>query len=431
MPSASSVAKNILVVGQGGREHALVRALRQSKSVENVHALPGSDGIALDAKCHNVDWKKFDEVLRVVRDQKIQLVVIGPEIPLEGGLSDFLRAQSVDVLAPSQEAARLESSKIFSKEFMIEAGVPTARHFVVRTVAETLKGAEAFAPPYVLKADGLAAGKGVFICKTLEDLRVAASDLFEKKILGVAGAQALLEEFSPGYEISYLVLTNGKESRPLILAQDHKRLLDHDEGPNTGGMGVVAPVEIDSALREVIDREVVERSVQHLAKRGLMFRGVLFIGLMITPEGPSVLEYNTRFGDPETQVILPLLDGDWGQVFSELAQGRMTDLKWKPLSAACVVLAAQGYPDSPVKGAAITLPGEASSTRYLLHAGTARSSSGARSGDWVTAGGRVLNAVGIGGSLRDAINAAYDIAREVKSDALVMRTDIGRRQLEG
>ncbi len=431
MSASVDVAKHVLVIGQGGREHALVRALRQSATVQAVHALPGSDGIALDAKCHNIDWKNFDAVLGVIRESSIDLVVIGPEIPLEAGLSDFLRANNVQVVAPSREAARLESSKIFSKEFMVEAGVPTARHFVVSTVAETLKAAKNFAPPFVLKADGLAAGKGVFICKSEADLEKAARDLFESKILGSAGSSALLEEFSPGYEISYLVLTNGSDSRPLILAQDHKRLLDNDEGPNTGGMGVVAPIEIDAALRARIDSDVVERSVRHLQKRGFMFRGVLFIGLMITPEGPSVLEYNTRFGDPETQVILPLLDGDWAVVFSELAAGRLIDLKWKPLSAACVVLAAKGYPDTPVKGAAMTLPGEASASRYLLHAGSARSATGHRSTDWQTNGGRVLNAVGIGASLREAIDAAYEIANEVKSDALVLRSDIGRRQLEG
>ncbi|RYZ68319.1 MAG: hypothetical protein EOP05_16545 [Proteobacteria bacterium] len=265
---------------------------------------------------------------------------------------------------------------------------------------------------------------------TFRDLEQAARDLFEKRILGDAGSAALLEEFSPGYEISYLVLTNGTDYAPLVLAQDHKRLLDHDEGPNTGGMGVVGPIEIDSALREQINREVVERSVQHLQKRGFLFRGVLFIGLMITKDGPSVLEYNTRFGDPETQVILPLLDGDWGHVFSELAEGRLTELKWKPLAAACVVLAAEGYPDEPIKGAALTLPGEASASRYLLHAGTARSKTGHRSGDWVTNGGRVLNAVGIAANIREAVDSAYEIAREVKSDSLVMRTDIGRRQFE-
>ena len=416
---------NLLVIGQGGREHALVLALRDSPSVANIHALPGSEGIAQDAKCHAVDWQDFAAVVRVVRAHSIDAVLIGPEIPLEAGLSDALRLEGIAVMGPSREAARLESSKIFSKEFMIDAKVPTARSFVVSTVSDTLKAATNFKPPYVLKADGLAAGKGVFICKTLDDLRQSAESIFEKRLLGEAGSRALLEEFSAGYEISYLVLTNGREFAPLPLAQDHKRLLDGDEGPNTGGMGVVAPIEMDANLHARILREVVEPSVKELGRRGLLFRGVLFIGLMMTDEGPSVLEYNTRFGDPETQAILPLLDGDWGQVLSALANGTVETLRWKPLASACVVLAAKGYPDSPVKGAKLelTLPVPQKS-RYLLHAGTKRTIDGG----WATNGGRVLNAIGIGANLREAVEAAYQIARSVKSAGLVMRTDIGRRQ---
>lgn len=424
--NSQNASLNVLVVGQGGREHALVRALRQSPSVQSVHALPGSDGLALDAKCHAVDWQNFAGVLEVVRTEKIDLVVVGPEVPLEGGLSDALRDAGVKVFGPSREAARLEGSKVVSKEFMLKAGVPTARHFVVKTVEETMKAAFNFAPPYVLKADGLAAGKGVFICKTEADLKAAAESLFVQKSLGDAGNSALLEEFSPGYEISYLVLTNGHDCQPLLLAQDHKRLNDNDEGPNTGGMGVVAPVAIDEKLRAQINREVVEPSVRQLAEQGLMYRGVLFIGLMITPQGPSVLEYNVRFGDPETQVILPLLDGDWAEVFHELSQGRLQELTWKPLASACVVLSAQGYPDAPVKGAALEIPASTSETRYLLHAGT---KAGGSATQWQTNGGRVLNAIGLGANIRDAVTAAYSVAREVKSESLHMRTDIGRRQV--
>lgn len=415
---------NVLVVGQGGREHALIRALKSSATVSSVHALPGSDGIALDAKCHATEWQNFDQVLQLIHAERIELVIIGPEVPLEGGLSDALRARGVSVMGPSQAAAQLESSKVFSKEFMIRAGVPTARYFVVSTVNDAMNAAKAFAPPYVLKADGLASGKGVFICKNEAELRESAHAIFEKRSLGEAGARALLEEFSPGYEISYLILTNGTDYASLPLAQDHKRLGDDDTGPNTGGMGVVAPVAIDTALHARILKDVVEPSVAELGRQKLLFRGVLFIGLMMTPEGPIVLEYNTRFGDPETQVLLPLLDGDWGDVLAKLAAGTVQKLKWKPLASACVVLAANGYPDSPKRGAAISIPATKSEKQYLLHAGT-RIVNGA----WQTNGGRVLNAVGIGATLRDAVEAAYSIAAEVKSDALVSRSDIGRRQL--
>ena len=414
---------NVLVIGQGGREHALVRALKQSKSVGEVHALPGSDGIALMAQCHlGVDVQDVDAVAHVISLNKIELVIIGPEVPLANGLSDALRARDVAVMGPSKDAARLESSKIFSKEFMISAGVPTARSQVVSTVEETLKASGQYAPPYVLKADGLAAGKGVYICKTREALEEAARDLFEKKVLGSAGDRGLLEEFSPGFEISYLILTNGESFVSLPLAQDHKRLLDNDEGPNTGGMGVVAPVPLEKSVHERIIKDVLERSVDELKRRRLLFRGVLFVGLMMTPEGPSVLEYNTRFGDPETQVLLPLLDGDWLEVLNELAHGRVTELKWKSISSACVVLAASGYPDHPVKGAPIEIPANSQESKYLLHAGTERKSNG-----WVTSGGRVLNAVGLGATLREAIENAYDVAKSVKSESLIMRTDIGRK----
>lgn len=413
----------VLVVGQGGREHALVRALRLSPSVKAVHALPGSDGIALEARCHDVDWRDFDRVTRLVQDEAIDLVVVGPEVPLDGGLSDALRAKGVRVVGPSREAAKLESSKIFSKQFMLEAGVPTARSFEVSSVAELQRYASEFQPPFVLKADGLAAGKGVFICKTRDELFAAAKSIFEEKSLGEAGSRALLEEFSPGYEISYLVLTDGERYEPLVLARDHKRLLDGDEGPNTGGMGVVAPIEIDPELRARIDREVIAPSVAHLKKRGFTYRGVLYVGLMITPRGPSVLEYNVRFGDPEAQVILPLMAGDWGQVFRDLADGRVSPLTWKSASACCVVLAAEGYPDTPVKGA--TIDGlrelEASPSSYVLHAGTKREGT-----TWVTSGGRVLNAIGLGGSLRDAISAAYKVADRVSWKGLQRRGDIGR-----
>ena len=420
-----------LVIGQGGREHALVRALRLSPSIKEVHALPGSDAIALEAKCHPIKWEDFAAVISLIREVGIDLVIVGPEVPLVAGLSDALRASGIKVFGPSQAGAQLEGSKIYSKEFMVEAGVPTARYKVVSSVEETREAAKAFAPPFVLKADGLAAGKGVFICKTETELLAAADELFVRKSLGSAGARALLEEFQPGYEISYLVLTNGEDFEPLPMAQDHKRLSDGDEGPNTGGMGVVAPVQIDTELREWIDRDVVRPSLAEMQKRNLLYRGVLYVGLMITPKGPSVIEYNARFGDPEAQVLLPLLDGDWGHVLSELAEGRLQKLKWKKSSCCCVVLAAEGYPDSPVKGSSISgLSGvktpsssDAGESHYLLHAGTAKD---VHKG-WVTAGGRVLNAMGTGETLQEAIANAYTGAKSVSWKGLLKRSDIGSK----
>ncbi len=411
-----------LVIGQGGREHAIIRALKLSPSVTEVHALPGSDGISQEAICHTLDFDDKKAVESFFKKYDFDCVVVGPEHYLVQGLADQLRSLGVSVVGPSQIAAQLEGSKIFAKEFMVTAGVPTAAFTVVGDVEATMQAAVGFTPPYVLKADGLAAGKGVFICSNLVELKTAAESLFEKKSLGQAGRRALLEQYQPGYELSYLILTNGVEGEALPLAQDHKRLRNDDLGPNTGGMGVVGPVPIDESLRAEIQKKIVQPTLRHLQGSGLLYRGVLYFGVMVTKDGPTVLEFNVRFGDPEAQVILPLLDGDWGYVFSRLAKGQMTPLNWKNLYMACVVQAAPGYPDNPEKGVVIDGDlGHQSNSSYFLHAGTKKS----ESGDWVTSGGRVLNSIGIGSSLSEAIHAAYAQAKNVSWRGMQMRTDIG------
>ena len=413
-----------LVLGQGGREHALIRALKFSPSVTEVHASPGSDGISQEAICHKIDLSDGKAVEAFVKKYQFDCVVVGPENYLVAGVADQLRSLGIEVVGPSQIAAQLEGSKVFAKEFMVRAGVPTAAYEVVDNVADCLKAAQKFTPPYVLKADGLAAGKGVFLCDTLADLKTAAETLFEAKSLGVAGQKALLEQYQEGYELSYLVLTNGSEHEALPIAQDHKRLSDGDVGPNTGGMGVVAPMVIDAALREQIETLIVQPSVRNLQGSGLLYRGVLYIGVMVTPRGPTVLEYNVRFGDPEAQVIMPLLDGDWGYVFSRLAHGEMAPLKWKNMQMACVVLAAPGYPDAPVKEVPIEGDlGYQSTSSYFLHAGTAKSSSG----QWMTNGGRVLNAIGMGSSRAEALREAYSQAKHAQWRGQLMRKDIGAK----
>lgn len=413
-----------LVVGSGGREHALVHALKLSPSVSEVHAVPGSKGIAQEAICHNIELSDPKAVEAFVRRYNFDCVVIGPENALASGLSDQLRTFGLNVVGPCQAAAQLEASKVFAKKFMEAAGVPTARFEVVEDVETTMRLAETFTPPYVLKADGLAAGKGVFICETRDELQKAAEDLFVHKTLGAAGRQALLEQFQAGYELSYLLLTNGQDGTPLPLAQDHKRLGDGDKGPNTGGMGTVAPVPPSEELQTQIQDRVITPTLRHLNGTGLLYRGVLFIGLMITQEGPQVLEFNVRFGDPETQSILPLLDGDWAQVFLNLSKGNMTPMKWNGLHLACVVLAAPGYPNNPEKGVEISGDiGAHSPSSYFLHAGTDRTPDGR----WLVNGGRVLNAVGLGSSRREAIRHAYTQAEKVKWRGLQMRSDIGAK----
>lgn len=412
-----------LVLGQGGREHALVRALKFSPSVTEVHACPGSEGISQEAICHKVDLKDSKAVEQFVKKYQFDCVVVGPENYLVAGIADQLRELGIAVVGPSGVAAQLEGSKVFSKEFMVRAGVPTAAFEVVDNVADCLRAAQKFTPPYVLKADGLAAGKGVFLCATIPELKAAAEALFEQKTLGVAGQKALLEQFQEGYELSFLILTNGTDFEALPVAQDHKRLRDNDEGPNTGGMGVVGPMTVDPGLRAKIEETIVRPSVRSLQGGGLLYRGVLYIGVMVTPSGPTVLEYNVRFGDPEAQVIMPLLDGDWGYVFSKLANGEMAPMKWKNLQMACVVMAAPGYPDNPEKG--VTIEGDLgyqSSSSYFLHAGTSK-----EQGEWVCNGGRVLNAIGMGSSRAEALKAAYAQAKHVSWRGMQMRRDIGAK----
>lgn len=419
---------NFLIIGSGGREHAIARALslsRPSRLVSKLFAIPGSDGISEFAVSHPISIQNHDEIAAFCINEKIMCVVIGPEVPLAEGLSDFLRAKNLKVFGPSQKASELESSKIISKNFMLAAKIPTARSWVVTSVSEVAEAARNTTAPYVLKAEGLAAGKGVYICKTLESLSEAANDLFVKKVLGVAGSRALLEEFSSGYELSYLVLTNGETYEALPLAQDHKRLRDADEGPNTGGMGTTAPMNIDAELDSKIRHLVLDRAMAELKKQNLFYRGVLFVGLMITSDGPTVLEFNTRFGDPETQVLLPLLDGDWADVFLQISDGKVPKLNWyKDLFATCIVLAAENYPENPKKNVLIEglVEVEPTETCYFLHAGTRLTE-----GHWVTHGGRVLNAIGISHSRADSRKVAYDLAKKIKSQGMHFRKDIGSK----
>ncbi len=413
----------VLVLGQGGREHALVKTFRDSPSISEVHAIPGNDGMAPEALCHKIPLTDFEAIIQFCLRTEIDFVFVGPEDPLVAGIADELRARGILVVGPGKDAALLEGSKIFAKRFMLEAQVPTAASEVVTSVEETLKLCEKFSPPYVLKADGLAAGKGVFICHDKLELEQAAKSLFVDKSLGAAGEKALLEQNLPGWELSYLVMTNGSEYQALPLAQDHKRLKDNHQGPNTGGMGTIAPLRLDPQLDKKIRDTIIAPSVKHLQMRGLFYRGVLFVGVMVTADGPKVLEYNVRLGDPETQVILPLIENDRGKLFFDLAKGILSPLYLKNIFSCCVILAAEGYPDKPVKGASIS--GEIffeTPSSYFIHAGTQKDSSG----QWKTAGGRVLGAVGIGSSLEEAIKNAYALTGKVKWKGLQIRKDIGK-----
>lgn len=416
---------NALVIGQGGREHAIVLKLSQSPLIQNIHAIPGNDGFRELAQCHNTNWKDFNQVLNICNQLEIDFVFIGPEDPLCLGLSDFLRENNIVCIGPSAQAAQLEGSKIFAKEFMLRANIPTAKYSIVRSVEDVRKSMSEFTPPYVLKADGLAAGKGVFICKTTEELLLQATNLFEKKTLGEAGEQALLEQFMPGWELSYIFLTNGEDFAALPIAQDHKRLLDNNQGPNTGGMGTIAPIPLDSKLEQFIQKSIIANFLRQIRSENLFYRGVVFMGLMITESGPQVLEFNCRLGDPETQVLLPLIKNDFAELCFELAHGRLQPIRFSNQKSACVVIASPGYPDAAQKDVPInSLPSATSWDQYLLHAGTRKQDQ-----QWLTAGGRVFNAVGIAENFKEALNKAYLQVDQIDLQGKQYRKDIGAQFL--
>ncbi len=409
----------ILVIGSGGREHALIKSFKKSSGIKKIFALPGNDGFAQDAELVSVNLKDFHAISDFCTNNQIDFVFIGPEEPLVLGLSDHLRQKNIFCVGPSKEAAQLEGSKIFAKEFMKRAKVPTANASVVDSLDSCIQKSKNFSAPFILKADGLAAGKGVFICEDESELRQAAHELFENKILGDAGNKALLEENLPGWELSYLILTNGENFECLPLAQDHKRLKEHNTGPNTGGMGTVAPLKISEELNKKIIQKIIEPSVAQLKKEKLLYYGILFVGIMVVKNEPYVLEYNTRFGDPETQVILPLIDNDTAELFHSLAQGKLNKVHINELSAVCLVNAAEGYPQAPIKGATINYSKDIADN--ILFAGVRKEAD-----SLVTNGGRVLNVVATDISLDAALKKAYSINEKINFHGRQYRTDIGK-----
>ena len=413
---------NVLVLGKGGREHAIAKALSHSPSVKKVFALPGRKGFEPEAIGLPQQTLEKESLKKWVAENNIELVIIGPEKELAEGLADFFRSIGILVFGPSQQAAKLESSKLFAKSFMLSAGIPTSEFKEVRYVREALTFSPHFDFPVVLKADGLAGGKGVFICKNQKELEDSAHLLFEKKIFGTAGNKALLEVFQKGEELSVFVLTNGGEYTLLPFVRDYKKLKENNKGPNTGGMGAFAPYDISEKLKKNIKEKIIQPSITEIKKNNLFYRGVLYIGLMIVEENPFVLEYNVRFGDPEAQVLLPLLDGDWLKVFLSLAKGEMPILKWKKnVFSACVVLGSEGYPSQPVTGTPIEGNVNTESNHsYFLHAGTKKIDKG-----WQTEGGRVLNALGFGDSKKLALKRAYEQADLVHWPGIKKRSDIG------
>nr|WP_199307927.1 MULTISPECIES: phosphoribosylamine--glycine ligase [unclassified Leptolyngbya] len=433
MVSANGVdAVKVLVVGNGGREHALAWGLLRSPQVTEVICAPGNGGTATLARCRNepIGVSDFDGIANLVKTAAIDLVVVGPEVPLAEGITDFLRTQSVAVFGPSQAGAQIEASKAWAKQLMEEAGIPTATAAVFEEKEGAIAHLQTHGAPIVVKADGLAAGKGVTVAMTVEEAQAAIESAFGGQF-GDAGNRVVLEEFLQGQEASVLAITDGKTIRPLLPAQDHKQIGEGDTGPNTGGMGVYAPTPVvDDALLERIQREVLEPAIAQLQKRGIDYRGILYAGLMITPNGdPKVIEFNCRFGDPETQVVLPLLETPLHELFLACVEQRLAEfppLQWNPGAAACVVIAAKGYPGSYPKGDPITGIAEAEATgAVVFHAGTRLD------GETVlTDGGRVLGVTATGESFEKAIAQAYAALEPIHFDGAYYRRDIGHRILK-
>jgi phosphoribosylamine--glycine ligase len=413
-------------VGGGGREHAIIRALARSAQQPDLLCAPGNAGIAEEARCIDAGAEDVDALLSAARDEQVDLVVVGPEAPLVAGLVDALEGQAIPAFGPSGEAARLEGSKLHAKELMSEAGVPTAAHTVLRSHQEALDQVACASYPAVLKADGLAAGKGVIICATEAEAREAAGVFFTERRFG--DTEVVIEEFLEGEELSLLALCDGENVLPLAPAQDYKRIYDGDEGPNTGGMGSYSPVPgFDPAETDRITDLVHRPIVQAMRRRGTPFHGVLYAGLMLTEAGPKVLEFNCRFGDPETQAVLPRLRSDLlALCMASRETGGLAGLRadFSDDWAVTVVLASAGYPVSSSKGDVIEGLDEASAVEgvEVTHAGTARSD-----GTVVTAGGRVLNVTGLGPTAADARRRAYDAAELITFRGRQMRTDIAAR----
>ena len=419
---------DVLVVGGGGREHALVWSLANSKSVNNIYCTPGNAGIGLQAQCWNIPADNVDMLVATAVDRDVDLVVVGPEVPLTAGLADRLRADGVACFGPSKNAAILEGSKAFAKEFMGRHGIPTSAFKIFDELNPALNfvADSPWGYPLVVKADGLAAGKGVVICNDPDEADAAVRAAMLEQVFGNAGKRLVVEAFIRGVEATCMAICDGEKAVPLVVSQDHKAVYDGDKGPNTGGMGAYAPAThvLGEAGTEWILKEVLQPTVDGMAAEGRAFQGVLYAGLMLTDQGTQVLEFNCRFGDPETQVVIPLLNEDLAVRLNGIANGDGGGgpIQWSGRHAACVVLAAPGYPGKSPLRLPIHGLDETMEDVLVFHAATARE------GDQlVTNGGRVLSITGLGDSLDTALSNAYGAIDKISFEGMHYRSDIGRR----
>ena len=417
----------ILVVGSGGREHAIVRKLKESSQVEAVYCAPGNGGISRDAECFPVNAMDKEGMLSLAKEKAVDLVFVAPDDPLAAGMVDFLEDAGIPCFGPNAAAAEIEASKVFSKNLMKKYGIPTAGYEVFSDPTQALDYIKAQGKyPAVIKADGLALGKGVVIAQNEEEAKAALHSIMEDKIFGDSGTQVVVEEFLTGPEVSVLAFTDGKTLCPMVSSMDHKRAYDGDKGPNTGGMGTISPNPFysDEVAKECMEK-IFQPTVAAMNAEGRPFKGCLYFGLMLTPDGPKVIEYNSRFGDPETQVVLPRLKTDFAEIVKAVAEERLSQLsiQWSEQASACVVMASGGYPGSYPKG--IEMHGLDENGQVdgvtVYHAGTKY-----ENGKFLTNGGRVLGVTALGDTLDQALDTAYAAVEKISFEGAMYRKDIGR-----
>ena len=420
----------VLVLGSGGREHAIVWKLRQSPRINKLYCAPGNGGIASDAECLSVDLKNIDSMVQLATQLSPDLTVVGPELPLTLGVVDEFQRRGWPIFGPTRDAARLESSKSFAKQFMQRHNIPTAKYAVCSRKDELPEALSLFHAPIVVKADGLAAGKGVVIAQSKDEAHRVAEEMVTGKMLGEAGSRVVLEECLVGEELSFLVMSDGERVVPLVAAQDHKRVFDNDQGPNTGGMGAYSTDQIiDPQMRDWLVAHIARPVIAGMRAEGADYKGILYCGIMMTARGPMVLEFNCRFGDPETQPVMMRMESDLLEAMEASIAGRVSDgdFRWSAEPAVCVVMASGGYPGAFEAGKLITGIEEADRMYgvKIFHAGTSR-----RDGNYYTSGGRVLGVTARGKDLPDAVERAYDAVMKVRFDGMHYRKDIAARGLK-
>ena len=419
----------VLVIGSGGREHALVWKISQSPKVEKIYCAPGSAGIAELAGCVAINPDQIDKLADFTDKEKIDLTVVGPELPLTLGIADLFESRGLRIFGPNRAAAQLEGSKVFAKEILKANHIPTAAFETFADATAAKRYLTQLKPPYVVKADGLAAGKGVLICASGQEAESAIDEILVRKAFGQAGEKLVIEEFLDGEEASFMALTDGEHLLPLASSQDHKRVFDNDQGPNTGGMGAYSPAPVVTpAIQRRVMNEVLNPLLAGLKQRGIRYRGVLYAGVMITKDGPKVLEFNARFGDPECQPIMMRLKSDLVPLLEATIDGKLDQIQpeWYDDPVVCVVLCAGGYPGAYEKGKEIIGLDKLTEWRsgFVFHAGTTKSN-----GRWVTSGGRVLAVTARGRSVADAVKEVYRAIGKISWDGMHYRKDIARRAL--